>query len=326
MALPNHRTIHASSTPKLGGLSIYLAFMIALAVYLSFGNSLHTLWGLILGGSAVLLVGLFDDVRGLSCYRKLLGQVLAALLAVYFGFSIETIGLPNGSVLHLGLWAYPVSILWIVSITNAVNLLDGLDGLATGFAIIVSSFLGMAALVTQNFTAALASFVLLGAVLGFFRYNFPYAKIFLGDMGSLFLGFVLACLSLKVFTWSGSSVNVMSLLCLFMIPFADTGISVVRRISNGRHPFWADRKHIHHRLIDSGKSPRTAVLIIFAGSFLYGITSLLFLVTTLQIALLFFIGLSLVFVIALVQLNCFDFFFNNAMFRKLRYSTTPEER
>ena len=151
VALPNHRTIHNNTTPKLGGLSIYLAFASAFIILAVYDHAMNNFGGLLLGGGIVLFVGLFDDILGLSCYRKLIGQTIAAIVAVYFGFVAETVYLPSGESLSLGLWAFPLSVFWIVGITNAVILLDGLDGLATGFTITISMFICAGAVMSQNY-------------------------------------------------------------------------------------------------------------------------------------------------------------------------------
>ena len=316
VALPNHRTIHNSTTPKLGGLSIYLAFATALIILAVYNQTMSHFGGLLLGGGIVLLVGLFDDILGLSCYRKLIGQTIAAIVAVYFGFVAETVYLPSGEALSLGLWAFPLSIFWIVGITNAVNLLDGLDGLATGFTIIISLFICAGAAMSQNYELAIVSATLIAACSGFLRYNFSPAKIFLGDMGSLFLGFLLACLSLKSFVVTGSGVHALVLLGIFMIPLTDTLLAIFRRLSNGRHPFWADKQHIHHRLLESGMKQVTAVLVIYGATILWGVACLLYFATNIQIGILLYSGLALLFLVALVHLKCFDFVNNKVTYKK----------
>ena len=185
-ASTNHRTVHEVLVPQLGGLSIFMAFAIGVSISILFDQETDTLFGLLIGGGLGLIVGFVDDVYQLSCYRKLFGQTLAASVAVFFGFSINTIYLPWGISLELGYWATPLSVLWIVSITNAVNLMDGLDGLAAGFSIVIAIFVFIAAAIFHDLEVATAALVLVGATLGFLKYNFAPAKIFMGDMGSLF--------------------------------------------------------------------------------------------------------------------------------------------
>ena len=306
-ASPNHRTIHENSTPKLGGLSIFLAFAVGLIFYVYFTKEVDKLGALLIGGGVVLCVGLLDDIYRLSCYTKLIGQTIAAIIAVYFGFIMDSIYLPTGISLELGPWAGPLSIFWIVSITNAVNLLDGLDGLASGFTIVAALFVVFGAATFQNVEMASIALILIAASLGFLKYNFYPAKIFMGDMGSLFLGYVLACLSLKAYTQPAIGSHITVLMVLFLVPLADTSLSILRRIVNGKHPFSPDKKHIHHRLLDLGLSQVSAVLIIYAATFLCGIFSLVLFVADIQLAIILISGIFLLTLIALVQLRSFDF-------------------
>lgn len=304
---PNHRTVHNGSTPKLGGLSIYFAFTAGLIIYTLFTNEARLLAGLLIGGSLVLIVGLFDDIHNLSCYRKLIGQTLAAVIAVWFGFTVEAVYLPSGVSLQLGFLAAPISVLWIVSVTNALNLLDGLDGLASGFTIVAAFFILLGAVIFKNFEIAVTALILIAAALGFLRYNFAPAKIFMGDMGSLFLGYALACISLKAFTTPEGGSHAAVLIILFLVPLADTFLSIWRRVSQGRHPFSPDKKHIHHRLLSLGFSQTAAVVIIYAATFLCGVTGLVLFVADIKIALLLLGALLLFFLFGLIQLGCFDF-------------------
>lgn len=317
LAWPNHRTVHKNVTPKLGGLSIYLAFTVGLTIFVFFTQEENNLWGLLIGGSLVLLVGLFDDIKHLSCYNKLLGQTIAAIITVYFGFTIDTIYLPSGISLKLGYWAAPLSVFWIVMITNAVNLLDGLDGLASGFSIVIALFVLIGATIYQNVDIAATSFILIAASLGFLRYNFNPAKIFMGDMGSLFLGYALACLSLKAFTLPNTGSHIAILLVLFLIPLADTSLAILRRVSYGRHPFGADKKHIHHRLLELGLSQTSSVLVIYAATFLCGLTSLWLFVADMRTALILLSGIFLLSLFALILLGCFDFLTRKEYSKKL---------
>jgi len=303
----NHRTVHSGSTPKLGGLSIFFAFTVGLIIFTFYTKEIRILGGLLMGGSLMLIVGLFDDLYNLSCYRKMTGQTLAAIVAVAFGFVVDTIYLPSGTVLHLGVWAAPLSVFWIVALTNAINLIDGLDGLASGFAIVVAFFVFAGAIIFDNLGIAATSLILIAATLGFLRYNFAPAKIFLGDMGSLFLGFALACISLKAFTLPETGSHVAVLLVLFLVPLADTFIAILRRVREGRHPFSADKKHIHHRLLDLGLSQTGAVLIIYAATFLCGVGALVLFVADTQMALMLLAVILLFFFLAFAQLGCFDF-------------------
>ncbi len=306
-ASPNQRTIHENPTPKLGGLSIFAAFAVGLLLYAYFTKDHSKLGGLLIGGGLVLVVGLLDDIRHLSCYTKLIGQTVAAVIAVFFGFNMETIYLPSGVSLDLGIWAGALSVFWIVSIINAVNLLDGLDGLASGFTIVVALFVVLGAAIFQNVEIAVIAMILVAASLGFLKYNFKPAKIFMGDSGSLFLGYTLACLSLKAFTLPATGSHIAVLMVLFLVPLTDTSLSILRRLANSKHPFSPDRKHIHHRLLDLGLSQTASVLIIYAVTFFCGVFSLILFVANIQLAIIIISGVFLLTLIALIQVRSFDF-------------------
>lgn len=316
-ASPNNRTVHKKPIPKLGGLSIFLAFAIGLIAHSYLTNDYKTLAALLVGGGFVLCVGLLDDIFHLSCYRKLIGQTIAAIVAVYFGFSINSFYLPAGLSIELGYWGGALSVLWIVSITNAVNLLDGLDGLAAGFTIVVALFILFAAVIFHNFEIAAIALILVAASVGFLKYNFSPAKIFMGDMGSLFLGFVLACLSLKTFTLLDSGTHLSALLVLFLIPLADTLLAILRRMVSGQSPFTADKKHIHHRLLGLGLSQTGAVLIVYSATFICGVLSLVLYVAGIRLALIILGGILLLTMMALVQLGSFDFLTRKEYSKKL---------
>jgi UDP-GlcNAc:undecaprenyl-phosphate GlcNAc-1-phosphate transferase len=306
-ATPNHRTIHKELIPKLGGLSIFVAFSVGLTIFALLTKSLLMLWGLLLGGGVVMLVGLFDDIYNLGCYRKLLGQILGALIAVYFGFKIQTIDLPFGNSLALGYFGTFLSVMWIITITNAVNLLDGVDGLASGITLLIALFISFGAAFFQNMEVAILAIVLIAAILGFLKYNKPPAKIFMGDSGSLFLGFSLAYLSLQAFTMPGSGTKIQILLVLFAIPLLDTSLAVVRRLRNGKHPFSPDRKHIHHRLLEMGFDQKMAVLIITTATAICGLVGLVLIGTSFQYSLILLSGVGIFFVFFLRKIGCFDF-------------------
>lgn len=315
---PNHRKIHKRSTPKFGGLSVFAAFALGGMGLAWFGGETPHLWGLLAASGCVVLVGLLDDVVNLNCYHKLLGQVLAAVVAVYFGFRVDSLYWAADASVALGLWAWPLSVLWIVGLTNALNLLDGLDGLAAGFAVIAAAFILLGAGLLLNYEMVVLTLILIAAITGFLKYNLNPARIFLGDTGSLFLGFVLACLSLQAFTLPYGDCLAGVPVVLFLVPLADTGLAIFRRLSHGRHPFWADRKHIHHRLLELGVSQNTAVFAIHAAAFLCGTTATLLLFLTPGRALLLTALLVVLLFLGLLFLGCFDFLVLSAR-RKSRH-------
>lgn len=303
-SLPNGRTIHATFMPSVGGIAIYLGLGAALAVALLWGwvpASFDTsrLGGLIAGSSIVLLIGLYDDIKGANCYHKFAGQVLASLIAIAAGFRIEFLTNPFGPPIELGWMAWPFTVFWITGMCNAVNLIDGLDGLAAGFAVIAAGALLAVTMTYQNVLAVFVCVAFIGATLGFLRYNYAPASIFMGDTGSLFLGFLLACLAIEGgFKIPVGTSSIMPILILF-VPILDTALAVYRRLIVGTHPFIADKGHIHHRLYDFGIPQRQVVHVFYAiTAFLGGLAYVL--PTLNQVAVLLLLLLLGVAALALV--------------------------
>lgn len=273
------RRIHLVAQPRWGGIAVFLGFAVAsLLTVPSIGSNRH-FQALLLGGLIILAVGAFDDRRELSPWHKLFWQVVVAVLVVAFGVGIHFITNPAGGLIQfdqatVSLFGHSISLLtdlltifWIVAVINTVNFLDGLDGLATGIgaiAALVIAALSLSPHVGQTDTAILA-LALGGAALGFLPYNFNPARIFLGDSGSMFLGFALALLAIV----SGGKIATAVLVLGF--PLLDLVWAVVRRSARGVSPFRADRFHLHHRLIETGLSQRRAVLLLYALSLSYGI-------------------------------------------------------
>ena len=280
------RKIHKYAVPRAGGVAIYLSFVLVCLVLLP--KITQNFIGLLLAGTIVLLVGLYDDVKGLSPWIKLCFQILAAAVAVVgFGISIDTITNPFGQAISLsskvpplaigpfqvgaGLIAAVLSIIWLVGITNTINLLDGLDGLSGGVSAIAAFIVFLLAIspsVNQPDTALIA-ITLTGASLGYLVYNFYPAKIFNGDSGAYFLGMTLGILAI----FSGAKLATAAL--VLGVPIFDAIWAFIRRIATGRSPFSADRGHFHHLLIDVGLSQRQAVLLIYAISITFGLIALI---------------------------------------------------
>ena len=271
--LPGGRRIHEQPTPRMGGLAIAAGFF---GAALFFARLSGPILALLLGGALVVLMGAADDARGLSPLWKLALQSLAALTAMRCGVRIEALSLPSAALpfLPLGRLSGPVTLLWLVGCTNAVNLIDGLDGLAAGVSLISSLTLFEAALLAGEPNAALLLAALAGACLGFLPRNVHPAEIFMGDAGSQFLGFVLGCVSvigtLKLQTALTFSVPLLAL----SLPLADTACAFFRRLLRGQSPFRADRGHFHHRLLALGFSQRQAALLLYGASALSGLAAL----------------------------------------------------
>ncbi len=285
---PGTRKVHSIATPRIGGLAVVVA-VVAWTVMVLFvdnevGRALRKLqphvWVLLGVSVFVSMLGLVDDIRKLRARVKLLGQILAALVVCHFGIRIENIRVSGVFKLNLGLMSWPVTVFWIVAITNAVNMIDGLDGLAAGLSVVACSVLAVFALCTGQVAMAALMIVLLGSLTGFLFFNFNPARIFLGDCGSMFLGFFLATAgvmsAMHAQTLAGMALAVLGL----GVPIFDTFFSIVRRILDRRSLFAPDRGHIHHRLIDSGLGHRKAVLVMYGLSIVSGLIGLLMVVTT----------------------------------------------
>ncbi len=279
-AYPNHRTVHEGAVPKWGGGSIMLAFIIsAVLIYLAVPERFeanHALaFSLVFGCAVLFLLGSFDDKFDLNCNLKLTVELAVAFIVAHAGWRFEVLLLPGFEEIKLGLFSYPFTMLWIVGIVNAINMVDGLDGLASGIALVVVAVsMGIAALFSNTIVILFAP-LLAGAVLGFLRYNINPASIFMGDSGSLPLGFLLALLSLRAATVSPGRVAVLVPLLLLCLPLTDTALAIIRRVRRGIHPFHADKEHIHHRLVRLGLSQPGAALFMVGLSLIFGILAFL---------------------------------------------------
>ena len=272
---PGGRRIHAQPVPRVGGVAVFVSTVLGLLAAMLLGHDRpagafqHDLLyaGLLACGGLLFLVGLRDDLKEIKPLPKLLVQLAAALIVALLGVRIEMLGFGAAS-LGLGLLALPITVLWIVGVTNAYNLIDGLDGLATGIAVVALATMLVIALLLGRADAALVCAALLGALLGFLPYNFNPARIFLGDAGSLFIGFLLAVLSISASTKGTPAVLVLAPLFILALPLMDISLAMLRRWLR-RLPISApDRRHIHHRLVDLGLTPRGAVLVLYGVSIL----------------------------------------------------------
>jgi len=270
---PGARRVHTRRIPRLGGIAIVMGFFVPGVVLFGFGThaarifvaSSHITLGLVVGGTLVAAAGFVDDVRGLGAKRKLLLQMAAGAVAYACHMRIEAIELPGMGIYKLGWLALPVTVAWIVATINALNLIDGLDGLAAGvtFFACVTNF--VIAMLTGNFYIELVSAALGGAVVGFLFYNFNPAQIFMGDSGSMFLGFVLGAASLMGAGSQKSSTLIAIIVPILALglPIMDMLITIARRFLERRSIFAADRGHIHHRLLDMGLTHRRTVLSLY---------------------------------------------------------------
>ena len=274
---PGGRRVHVAATPRMGGAAVLLAYLSALGVAMATGlfpwtqrpgQGHATVGALMVGGALIAIVGAVDDIRDIGAKRKLLAQVLVASIAWWGGARIETITFPAfGQVFFGPVVSYFLSLAWILAFINAINLIDGLDGLAGGVVFFAALTNTAVAFISGNTLAAVLNAALGGAVLGFLFYNFNPATIFLGDTGSMFLGYALAVSALMSRRQKESTlVSLLIPLIALGIPITDTLFTMVRRFLANRPIFSADRGHIHHRLLDLGLTHRRAVLFLYGGS------------------------------------------------------------
>ncbi|MGD1095589.1 MAG: MraY family glycosyltransferase [Bryobacteraceae bacterium] len=265
--------------PRIGGIAVALAYVAAYLCLLVvpfkagilFRDSLDFALRVLPAAGLIFLIGLVDDIIGLEPWHKLLGQLLAAGAAYWAGIHITSLaGYGAGAW-----WNLPVTLLWLLACTNAVNLIDGVDGLATGVGLFATCTILIAGLLSNNIPLAIATLPLAGALLGFIRYNFNPATIFLGDSGSLFVGFLLGCYGV---VWSQKAATILGMTAPLMalsIPLIDMGVAIARRFLRRQPLFEGDRNHIHHRLLNRGLTPRKVTLVLYACAALGAICSLL---------------------------------------------------
>ncbi|WP_338788277.1 MraY family glycosyltransferase [Metabacillus sp. FJAT-53654] len=291
--IPNYRKVHKAPKPLIGGLSIVLGATAGILYLKPFYNYLVPV---MLGGFIILVIGMIDDKYNLTPKWKVLGQLIAAIIVVSAGVKIDFFIIPFiGEKIELGVFSYIIAVIWIIAITNAINLIDGLDGLSAGIsAIALSSILVLSILNGQMFVISI-TVILIGSILGFLPYNFHPAKIFLGDTGALFLGYCIAVISILGLY---KSVTIFSLglpIIALAVPIFDTIFAIVRRLLNKQSISSPDKAHLHHRLLAMGFSHRATVMIIYAIGVSFGLSAILFTRTTLWLSLLFMVALLVLF-------------------------------
>ena len=263
---PDNRKVHKKIMPRLGGLAVYIAFMIGCVA------SMEITWdifGILLGGTLIVALGVADDVYQLPAKVKLLGQIAAACVLVIFDIRIEWVNNPLGGYFYLDMLSIPFTIFWVISFTNVVNLIDGLDGLAAGVSAIASLTVILVSVQMGYFHVAILTAALAGAIIGFIRYNFNPATIFMGDTGSMFIGYMLAAISVYGAVKTAATIALIVPAIALGLPILDTAFAIMRRYVNGRPIFQPDKGHLHHRLLATGMSHKETVL------FMYGITAVL---------------------------------------------------
>lgn len=296
MDAPNARKVHKKPIPRIGGLAIYAGFMAAIifvAAKFGFDNEMiKETVGLTLSGSLIVALGLVDDYKNLPAKIKLFGQICAAaILVLGFDVRIDFVTDPFGEYFYFDNLAIPhlavfVTMFWLVGLTNTVNLIDGLDGLAAGVASIASFTILLVALEQNFILVAIMTAALAGAAVGFLKYNFNPAKIFMGDTGSMFLGFMLAGISVTGAVKSVATIALIVPIFALGLPILDTTFAIVRRLRGGVPIFKPDKGHLHHRLLGVGFTQCQAVLLMYVISALFGLSAIALTAVSCQIAIL----------------------------------------
>ena len=306
VAVPGGRRIHTGIVPLSGGVAIFFGFLIAI---LFFNNTSPEILGFLIAATVITCVGLIDDIFELPPIAKFFGQILATLIVISAGVQIKfigNIGSGNDGLYFLGFLSLPITFIWIISLTNAINFLDGLDGLAGGVSGIAAWTLGVVALISGRYDAAVLSFTLGAAAFAFLPHNFtnhPKHKIFMGDAGSGFLGFSLAVLSIMGMTKVAAAFSMLVPIMVLAIPIFDTGFAIVRRLLSGKSPFEADRLHLHHRIMDKGLSHRQTTFTIYGVTLVFSIIAIFSMKMDDRSVLIVFLTTLVVFVLFLWRLG-----------------------
>ena len=288
----NHRKIHTEDTPRLGGVGIFIgtiaAIVVAALVWPTGRGSLPLplasdasgaqillyLLPILAGALIVHVLGLVDDFVNLRARSKFLIQIVAAIVVTLGPFRIERLTIPFVWYdLELGIFAYPVTVLWVVGVSNALNFVDGVDGLAGGIAAIAAVFFSVIAILTGQALVAMIMLGIVGSVLAFLAFNAPPARIFMGDSGAYALGYLLAVFPLMLSSGTGDSLDLIPAVTILAVPVIDTVTSAIRRLSRGKHPFSADREHLHHKLLDAGFGTWKLIATLYVTAFGFGLSA-----------------------------------------------------
>jgi len=304
---PDQRKIHTVTMPIAGGLSFGIPIIIIqFLIYFVFPELGSQLLYLSVGGSLMLLLGFLDDKTKITANYKLIFQIAIITFIYFSGFNIQLLTNPFGQTIVLGYFSFPVTILWFLLVVNAFNLIDGMDGLASGIALIVAVVLFAVGLLKSNTIIIFSSLTLIGANMAFLRYNFFPAKIFMGDTGSLFLGFNIAAISIigKAEFKGITSMTLLVPIIALAIPIMDTTLAIFRRVNKKENIFQADKEHIHHKLHEIGLSQKNIALICYFITLLFGLIAFGFSFSSKKILLsilLFLLFILLIFVFYLFK-------------------------
>lgn len=295
------RRMHKVPIPRLGGLAIFIGFLVSIVLFVNIRGN-QQMQSILLGSVIIVILGVVDDITPLPAMFKFVVQIVAAAIPAMNGVVIQAVSNPNvfSDNLYwvLGWLSIPVTVIWIVAITNSVNLIDGLDGLANGVSAISATTVLIIALLGSESQVALVMAALVGACVGFMPYNLNPAKIFMGDTGATFLGYILATMSIQGLFKFYAVISFAVPFLILGLPIFDTTFAFIRRIAHGQSPMHADRGHIHHRLIDMGLNQKQAVATLYVISAILGLSAVVLTTGGEQKAMLFFAALCIVALVA----------------------------
>ncbi len=272
--IPNERKIHKNPIPRLGGLGIYAGFLLG---YMLFGHPSLQMNAILIGSFIILITGLCDDIKPIKPLPKLLGQIAAACILVFYGNILLNNITVFGQDIDFGIFAYPITILFVVACTNVINLIDGLDGLSGGISSIFYLSTIIICFFQQRFTGLefTLALIMLGSTLGFLFHNFNPARIFAGDSGAMFMGYIISIISLLGFKTTVMT-SIFAPLAILAVPILDTLFAIIRRLLNHKHIYDADKEHLHHQLLKMNFSHKTTVIIIYIITALFASASILY--------------------------------------------------
>lgn len=301
MDIPNGRKVHKEPMPRLGGLGIYMGFLLG---YILFGTMSLKMNAILIGSFIIIITGIVDDINPIPAKIKFLFQVVAASVVAFYGEILLKDLSAFGFYIEFGVFSYPITILFIVGIINCINLIDGLDGLAAGLSSIYFITIGIVIVGwLHTFSLdAIITFIMLGATLGFLCHNFNPAKIFMGDSGSMFLGYIIAVIALLGFK-NVTLTTLLAPICLLAIPIMDTAFAILRRIINKKPIDEPDKQHLHHQLLNLHLSHRNTVLVIYFIDILFAIAMLLYMLYDRTVGVIIYAILFVMVLIFIMKTN-----------------------
>lgn len=298
---PNERKVHKKPMPLLGGLMMFFGFLFG---YMFFAPKSTQMLSVLIGSFILVITGIIDDIKPLKAKEVIIGQFAAALVVVFYGKILLNDVSFFGFYFDFGWLAYPLTVIFIIAVMNIINLIDGLDGLAAGIGTIFFTTIGVIAFIMHNIGSLeiTLTFIMLGACLGFLIFNFNPAKIFMGEIGSMFLGFMIAVVCLVGFKAVTLTSLVVPLLIL-AIPILDTFFAILRRVINHKPIYVADKKHLHHQLLNKKFSQKATVLIIYGVNILFSLASILYVLKDRKLGIIVYIILFILVILVVLKTN-----------------------